>query len=159
VYIVVTPTAAASSSEPVVTAVFEVGLEREPPTPRPTFDVASIPSLDRPPEPTPRSRAEQAARCLSFSAETFPQPGLSGLSQARARVRARNSCNAWIPAEDTGFEIVSIGAARGAQLGREVGQFQDAIAPFASNAETWIGVDCPENLPGGCRYIVTALVR
>jgi hypothetical protein len=72
----------------------------------------------------------------------------------RARVRARNSCTDWISAEDTSFEVVSFGAARGERLGRAGGSFATAIPPLSS-AETVVGIPCPENLPGGCRYTVT----
>ena len=68
------------------------------------------------------------------------------------RVRARNDCNSWIPAEDTRFEIVSSGGAGGGTLGRESGMFQAPIPPLSANAETMIEIDCPNDLPGGCRF-------
>lgn len=136
------PTAAVTGT------VFEVAF----PTRRPTIDASAIPNMDRPRGPTPGSRTEQLAGCLTYSIEPTAQPGVSGNVATRVRVRARNSCNLWIPVNDSRFEIISISNASGGTVGRETGMFQEPIPPLSSNVETFVAIDCPSNLPGGCRY-------
>lgn len=129
------------------TAVVELAL----PTPRPTIDIAQIPNQDRP-RVTPAGRTEQLAQCLTFSAEPLSQPGYFGAMRTRVRIRARNSCNSFITADESWFELVSTGAANGSPIGREVGRFQLPIPPQSRDSETMMEIDCPHNLPGGCRF-------
>lgn len=127
-------------------------IEHRVPSPVPTIDIAAIPNQDRPRAPTPDSRTQQIAGCLTYSTEHISQPGYSGLVKARVRVRARNNCNFFVPVDDSWFEIVSTAGVNGSTLGREVGRFQIPIPPLSRDTETTIEVDCPQDLPGGCRF-------
>lgn len=114
-------------------------------------DIGSIPNFDRPRDPTPSSRVEELSRCLSYRAA--PDPTYSSTSRVRLLVRARNTCAAWIPIEETKFEVLSKPAMGGGTIARAVGQFQAAIPPGSSHLETVIEIDCPA--AGGCRYDVS----
>ncbi len=124
-------------------AVFEFSVR-----PTPTLvDIGAIPNFDRPRDPTPASRTEQLSRCLKYS--LAPDP----INQwRRLKVKVRNTCNNYVPADETWFEVVAAGP-NGATIGRAVGHFGEPIAPFSWELETFIEVDCP--LVGGCRYSVS----
>ncbi len=94
---------------------------------------------------------EQLTRCLSYQATV--DPTFSSSRRVRLAVKARNTCAEWIPPEESWFEVVSRPVSGGGTAGREVGQFQAAIPPRSSHAETVIEIDCPE--VGGCRYTVS----
>ena len=126
-------------------ALIEVPV-RASPTP---VDIEAIPNFDRPRDPTPSSRAEELARCLSYRAGL--DPTFSSSTRVRLAVRATNTCATWIPIEQTWFEVVSKPLAGGGTVAREVGQFQSAIPPRSSHVETAIEIDCPVPA-GGCRY-------
>lgn len=128
------------------------------PTPRPTIDLAQIPTLERQigtaDGADAPSRRDQLAHCLSYRVEPLSQPGVSGNVKTRVKVHARNGCNTGVPSDESWFEITSISNADGSTVGKEVGRFQGPIGPFATDAETLVEIDCPTNLPGGCRYSV-----
>ncbi len=119
------------------------------PTP---IDVGAIPNFDRPRDPTPSSRVEELARCLSYRASL--DPTFSSTSRVRLKITATSTCAFWVPTEESGFEVVSKPVAGGGIVAREVGQFQSAIPPRSSHAETVIEIDCPAPA-GGCRYEVS----
>ena len=91
---------------------------------------------------------EQLTRCLSYQATV--DPTFSSSRRVRLAVKARNTCAEWIPPEESWFEVVSRPVSGGGTAGREVGQFQAAIPPRSSHAETVIEIDCPA--VAGCRY-------
>jgi len=126
-------------------AVIEVPV-RASPTP---IDVGAIPNFDRPRDPTPSSRAEELARCLTYRASL--DPTFSSTSRVRLKITATSTCSFWVPAEESGFEVLSKPVAGGGMAAREVGQFQSAIPPRSSHTETIIEIDCPAPA-GGCRY-------
>jgi len=115
-----------------------------PPTPRPTVDISSIPSMDRQMEPPldVKSRTDQLAGCMTYSAEPYP-----GGQWYRVQVTGRNSCNAPVTADESWFEITAFDW-NGARTGRQVGRFQGVI-PALGQAQTYIEVECPK---GPCRY-------
>ncbi len=117
-------------------------------TPTPV-DVGSIPNFDRPAEPTPVSATEQRARCLTYTVEreTFGE-------SRRVKVRVRNACAIWIPIEESFFEITAMPSSGQGIAGRATGSFQTPIGPHSSNVETFIEVDCPGDVRGGCKYYV-----
>jgi len=162
VYVVVTPTQALREAEPTWTPGPELvpatptapPTAIAPPAPRPTIDLADIPSLERSSEPEPDSRHDQLVKCLSFSTSEVSEASWEGSQKRRVRVRARNMCGAGIESADSWFEITAVSNGSGATIGREQGRFQTPIGPYSSDAETFIEVDCPKNLPGGCRYDV-----
>lgn len=121
---------------------------RESPTP---IDIGAIPNFDRPRDPTPSSRAEELARCLTYRASI--DPTFSSTSRVRLKITATSTCSFWVPAEESGFEVLSGPLAGGGTAARETGQFQAAIAPRSSHTETIIEIDCPAPA-GGCRYDV-----
>ncbi len=129
-------------------AVIEIPV-RVSPTP---IDVGAIPNFDRPRDPTPGSRAEELARCLTYRAAL--DPTFSSSSRVRLKITATSTCSSWVPAEETGFEVVSKPLAGDGIVAREAGQFQGAIPPRSSHAETIIEIDCPAPA-GGCRYEVS----
>ncbi len=137
---------AAMDESVVETNVIEVRVV----TPTPV-DVSAIPNFDRPAEPTPASRAEQRSRCLTYTVE----PESTGPS-TRLRVRVRSHCGFWVPVEESWFEIVATPVSGHGTTGRATGSFQTPIGPHSSNVETLVEVDCPTDLPGGCRYSVSA---
>lgn len=160
VYVLVTPLPAPLEPEPAWTPEPEMAqanvqtdvVELAVPTPRPTIDIAAIPNQDRPRGPTPAWRTGQLNQCLSFTAEPMSQPGYFGAMRTRVRIRARNSCNSFVTADESWFELVSISAANGSPIGREIGRFQLPIPPQSRDSETMMEIDCPHNLPGGCRF-------
>src|SRR5262249_3007104 len=93
-------------------------------------------------------------QCLTYTTEPLSQPGFSGAQRTRVKVRARNACNIGIPSDDSWFEITSVANGTGATIGRETARFQGPIAPMSHDTETMVEVDCPPDLPGGCRYSV-----
>ena len=117
-------------------------------TPTPV-DVGAIPNFDRPAEPTPGSAAERRAQCLSYTVEreTFGE-------SRRVKVRVRNTCGFWIPPEESFFEITAMPSNGQGIVGRATGSFQAPIGPHSSNVETFIEVDCPGDVRGGCKYYV-----
>jgi len=72
----------------------------------------------------------------------------------RVRVRVRNACGFWIPPEESWFEITAMPANGQGISGRATGSFQTPIGPNSSNVETFIEVDCPGDVRGGCKYYV-----
>jgi len=134
-----TPTAVARSAR------IEVAV-RTSPTP---VDVEAIPNFDRPRDPTPSSRVEELARCLSY--RVMVDPTFSSSTRVRLAVRARNACASWVPAEDSWFEVVSKASSGGGTVARETGRFQSAIPPGSSHVETVIEIECPAPY-GGCRF-------
>ena len=136
--------AAATPTESMETNVIEVRVL----TPTP-IDVSTIPNFDRPSEPTPGSAAERRAKCLSYTVEreTFGE-------SKRVKVRVRNACGFWIPPEESWFEITAMPANGQGISGRATGSFQTPIGPNSSNVETFIEVDCPGDVRGGCKYYV-----
>ena len=138
--------AAATPTESMETNVIEVRVL----TPTPV-DVSTIPNFDRPSEPTPGSAAERRAKCLSYTVEreTFGE-------SKRVKVRVRNACGFWIPPEESWFEISAMPANGQGISGRATGSFQTPIGPNSSNVETFIEVDCPGDVRGGCKYYVEA---
>ena len=137
---------AATPTESIETNVIEVRVL----TPTPV-DVSTIPNFDRPSEPTPGSAAERRAKCLSYTVEreTFGE-------SKRVKVRVRNACGFWIPPEESWFEITAMPANGQGISGRATGSFQTPIGPSSSNVETFIEVDCPGDVRGGCKYYVEA---
>jgi hypothetical protein len=117
-------------------------------TPTPV-DPASIPNFDRRAEPTSGSATEQRARCLTYTVEreTFGE-------SRRVKVRVRNACAIWIPVEESFFEISAMPSSGQGIAGRATGSFQTPIGPHSSNVETFIEVDCPGDVRGGCKYYV-----
>ena len=138
--------AAATPTESMETNVIEVRVL----TPTP-IDVSTIPNFDRPSEPTPGSAAERRAKCLSYTVEreTFGE-------SKRVKVRVRNACGFSIPPEESWFEISAMHANGQGISGRATGSFQTPIGPNSSNVETFIEVDCPGDVRGGCKYYVEA---
>ena len=138
--------AAATPTESMETNVIEVRVL----TPTP-IDVSTIPNFDRPSEPTPGSAAERRAKCLSYTVEreTFGE-------SKRVKVRVRNACGFWIPPEESWFEISAMPANGQGISGRATGSFQTPIGPNSSNVETFIEVDCPGDVRGGCKYYIEA---
>ena len=138
--------AAATPTESMETNVIEVRVL----TPTPV-DTSTIPNFDRPAEPTPGSAAERRAKCLSYTVEreTFGE-------SKRVKVRVRNACGFWIPPEESWFEITAMPANGQGISGRATGSFQTPIGPNSSNVETFIEVDCPGDVRGGCKYYVEA---
>jgi len=136
--------AAATPTESMETNVIEVRVL----TPTPV-DTSTIPNFDRPAEPTPGSAAERRAKCLSYTVEreTFGE-------SKRVKVRVRNACGFWIPPEESWFEISAMPANGQGISGRATGSFQTPIGPNSSNVETFIEVDCPGDVRGGCKYYV-----
>ncbi len=101
------PAAAVPSPAPTFqSAVIEVRI----PTPAPTVDVAAIPNLDRPREPTPESRTEPLMRCMTFTVAEDDHPRLSswGPEAARVKVMVRNHCGFWIAASESWFEVTAM---------------------------------------------------
>jgi hypothetical protein len=94
------------------------------------------------PGPEVKWRSDQLAGCMTYSAE--PDPGGQWV---HVKVVGHNSCAAPVTADESWFEITAFDW-NGAQAGREVGRFQDAI-PALGQAQTYIAVDCPK---GPCRY-------
>lgn len=139
------PTVTPTPADTIQTSFIEVRII----TPTPV-DIASIPNFDRPADPTPRSASEERSRCLSYTVQ--PEP--SGQSR-RLRVRVRNACTFWVPPEQSWFEIVATPSNGQGTTGKATGSFQGPIAPHSSNVETFIEVDCPSEVQGGCRYTVT----
>jgi len=119
---------------------------RASPTP---VDIDAIPNFDRPRDPTPASRVEELARCLTYRVTV--DPTFSSSSRVRLVVRVRNTCATWVPAEDSWFEVVSKPSSGGGTVARELGRFQAAIPPGSSHVETVIEIECPAAY-GGCRY-------
>jgi hypothetical protein len=119
-------------------------------TPTP-IDVGAIPNFDRPSDPTPGTPAERRARCLTYTVEreTFGE-------SRRVKVRVRNACGFWIPTDESFFEITALPANGQGIAGRATGSFQVPIGPHSSNVETFIEVDCPGDVRGGCKYYVEA---
>ncbi len=119
-------------------------------TPTPV-DVGTIPNFDRPADPTPGTPAERRARCLTYTVEreTFGE-------SRRVKVRVRSTCSFWIRPEESWFEIEATPSSGQGVTGRARGNFQTPIAPHSSNVETFIEVDCPGDVRGGCKYFVTA---
>jgi hypothetical protein len=140
------PEATPSPSDPFETSVVEVRVVTRTPV-----DVGTIPNFDRPAEPTPGSPAERRAQCLTYTVEreTFGE-------SRRVKVRVRSTCPFWIPPEESWFEIEATPSSGQGVTGRARGNFQTPIAPHSSNVETFIEVDCPGDVRGGCKYYVTA---
>jgi len=134
------------TEEALQTSVIEIRVV----TPTP-IDVGAIPNFDRPAEPTPGSARELRARCLTYTVEreTFGE-------SRRVKVRVRNACAIWIPAEESWFEITAMPSSGQGIAGRATGSFQTPIGPHSSNVETFIEVDCPGDVRGGCKYYVEA---
>lgn len=159
VYVVVTPSQAPQvprDAEPtwtpdpdlVLVTPTEAPTAPPPPTPRPTVDISAIPSLERPmgPPADAKSRSDQLAGCMTYSAE--PDPGGQWV---RVRVTGHNSCNQPVTSDESWFEITATDSS-GAQVGREVGRFQNVI-PIQGQAQTYIALDCPKE---PCRYKAAA---
>ena len=94
---------------------------------------------------------ERRAQCLTYTVEreTFGE-------SRRVKVRVRNACDFWIPPEESLFEITAMPASGQGIAGRATGSFQTPIGPHSSNVETFIEVDCPGDVRGGCKYYVEA---
>lgn len=131
-------------------------IESRLPTPLPTIDVATIPNLDRPREPTPESRTEQLMRCLTFTVAEDDHPRLSSWPPdvARVKVMARNNCGFWIAASESWFEVTSMPVGHQGAVGREIDHFPVVIGPSSSNAETFVMIKCPDAQTVGCHYSV-----
>jgi hypothetical protein len=140
----VVPEVTLTPTDQVETNIVEVRVV----TPTPV-DVGSIPNFDRPADPTPASPLEQRKRCLTYTVEreTFGE-------SRRVKVRVRNSCGFWIPADQSGFEITALPSSGQGVTGRATGSFQHPIGPHSSNVETFIEVDCPGDVRAGCKYYV-----
>ena len=117
----------------------EVVVSLRPPTPVPTFDVASIPSADRPREPEPRSTRDRLARCLTFSLSKTDMGPITGRHVVRVEVHARNSCSdVTFTGAEASFEV-RVRDRTGKILMSQPGNFQAPIGPVGEGV-TYVDV-------------------